>query len=60
VPFDDYEDPKSPEEIKQAIRARREAISIMGNEIQILTDQLHKKIGPEALIQFMAEFTRGD
>lgn len=54
----ELEDPRTPDEIKQAIRNRRQAIDMLMDETQVLIDLLNKKIGVVAVIAFMAEFNK--
>jgi hypothetical protein len=52
IQFDEL--PMEPDAIKAAIRVRREAVAIMLREVSILSENLRKKIGPVAMIQWMA------
>jgi len=49
--------PLDPDTIKAHIRVRREAVAIMLREVSILSENLRKKIGPIAMIEWMATQT---
>lgn len=59
-PADDGMDeiPLDPDTIKAHIVVRREAIAIMLREVSILSENLRKKIGPVAMIQWMQTQTQ--
>ena len=48
-------DEMSNDEVKEQILARRKAIRVFMSEIQYLTQELHKRLGPAAVVQFMAD-----